>query len=143
MKIKKLFTSLALTAVIAAFITPNVMAAEKSNQIFRDEMIVTPYWDHTTEVEPTISFSSNKYSGYILGNSNVTKISMTVVLLVKNSNGTYSEVSRISTTSNTNTAFKSNTYSYTKGKTYKLTVYGTVYEGSDYESVENSIISTY
>lgn len=143
MKIKKLFTSLALTAVIAAFITPNVMAAEKSNQIFRDEIIVTPYWYHTTEVEPTISFSSNKYSGYILGNSNVTKISMTVVLLVKNSNGTYSEVSRTSTTSNANTAFKSNIYSYTKGKTYKLTVYGTVYEGSDYESVENSIISTY
>lgn len=79
----------------------------------------------------------------IKANSDVTKISMTVVLKVKNSNGTYSEVSRTSKISNSYTAFNVGTYNFVKGKTYKLTVYGTVYVGSEYENVEESIVLTY
>ncbi len=122
----------------------NVYAATGCKYISHSEdVIIVPFWDNTQRVTPTISFSDSKYSGTISGNSNVTKITMTIVLSEKNSNGVYSEVSRTSSTANTNVITKSNSYSYVKGKTYKLTVIGQVYVGSNYETVENSIIATY
>lgn len=107
------------------------------------DMIIVPLWEHTKKVTPTISFSSGIYSGQISGSSDVTKISMTVILSEKNANGTYSEVSRISNSSDSNFVTKSSTYSYVKGKTYKVTVTGKVYVGSTYENVEGSTTATY
>lgn len=107
------------------------------------DMVIVPFWEHAQKVIPTISFSNSSYSGQISGNLDVTKISMTVILSVKNANGTYSEVSRTSNSANSNFVTKSGTYSFVKGKTYKLTVTGQVYIGSTYEKVENSITATY
>ncbi|WP_313339563.1 hypothetical protein [Sedimentibacter sp.] len=122
----------------------NVYAAAGSGDMLDNkDMIIVPFWEHAQKVIPTISFSSGIYSGQISGNSDVTKISMTVILSEKNANGTYSEVSRTSNSANSNFVTKSNTYSFVKGKTYKLTVTGQVYVGSTYENVENSITATY
>ncbi|HCX61718.1 MAG TPA: hypothetical protein DHU59_04685 [Clostridiales bacterium] len=113
------------------------------NMLDNNDIIIVPYWENAKEVKPNILFTDGIYSGYIRGSSDVTKISMTVVLSVKNSNGTYSEVSRTSKTENSNFVTKSNTYSFVKGKTYKVTVTGQVYVGTTYENVENSITATY
>lgn len=64
---------------------------------------------------------------------------MTVVLKVKNENGTYSEVSRTNKTSYDSICYKSITYKFVKGKTYMLTIYGNV----DGEIVQESITKTY
>lgn len=130
-----------LSLLLGAF---NVYAVVGSGDMFDNkDIIIVPFWEHAQKVIPTISFNSSLYSGQISGNSDVTKISMTVILSVKNANGTYSEVSRTSKTESSNFVIKSNTYSYVKGKTYKLTVTGQVYVGTTYENVENSNISTY
>lgn len=137
---------IAATIVIFAMLlgSSNVYAVGDGKCISKNEDIIfTPFWEYALKVTPVISFSDGKYSGKISGNSNVTKISMTVVLSVKNSNGKYSEVSRTSKTSNTNVVNKSNSYDFVKGKTYKLTVTGKVYVDSTYENVKKSITSTY
>lgn len=122
----------------------NVYAVAGSGNVSDNkDIIIVPFWEHAQKVTPAVSFSSGIYSGQISGNSNVTKISMTVILSEKNANGTYSEVSRTSNSSNSNYVSKSNTYSFVKGKTYKVTVTGQVYVGATYENVENSIIATY
>ncbi|NYB73218.1 hypothetical protein HZF24_03595 [Sedimentibacter hydroxybenzoicus DSM 7310] len=122
----------------------NVYAVAGSGNVSDNkDMVIVPFWEHAQKVTPTMYFSSGIYSGQISGNSDVTQISMTVVLSVKNTNGTYSEVSRTSKTENSNFVTKSNTYSFVKGKTYKVTVTGQVYVGTTYENVENSITATY
>ncbi len=130
-----------LAILLGAF---NVYAVVGSGDMFdNNDMIIVPFWENTKEVKPTILFTDGVYSGSIRGSSEVTKISMTAILCVKNANGTYSEVSRTSKTESSNFVTKSNTYSYVKGKTYKLTVTGQVYVGTTYENVENSITATY
>lgn len=140
--IKRIAAGIVILAILAG--GSNVYADTSSKYVSNNEdVIFVPFWDYAQRVTPTISFSDSKYSGTISGNSDVTKISMTVVLSVKNSNGTYSEVSRTNNTASANIVTKSSSYSYVKGKTYKLTVTGQVYVGSTYETVENSITATY
>lgn len=137
-------TALIMTVLITLLGVSNVYAVVGSGDMSDNrDMIIIPYWEHAQKVTPTLYFSSGIYSGQISGNSDVTKISMTVILSVKNANGTYSEVSRTSNSANSNVVTKSSTYSFAKGKTYKLTVTGQVYVGTTYENVENSIIATY
>jgi len=143
MRIKRILAVTMMFAMVTVFSTTNAFAAERKYEIQSSNAIIIPYWDNAELIDATVSFEDGEYTGYIKANSDVTKISMTVVLKVKNSNGTYSEVSRTSKTSNSNIAYKSDTYDFVKGKTYKLTVYGTVYVDSDYENVEESIIVTY
>lgn len=140
---KKLILVILAVAVVFIMGSSNALAADQSFMSNGNDIIIVPYWENAKEVRPTILFEEGIYSGYIRGSSDVTKISMTVILSVKNSNGTYSEVSRTSNTSNANVATKSNSYSYVKGKTYKLTVMGQVYIDSTYETVEKSITTTY
>lgn len=140
--IKRIMAVVMILVILAG--GSNVYANTGSRHISENEdVIFVPFWEYAQRVTPTISFSDGKYSGTISGNSDVTKISMTVVLRVKNSNGTYSEVSRTSNTASTNVVTKSNSYSYVKGKTYKLKVTGQVYVGSTSETVEKSITATY
>ncbi len=139
---KKLLAFVVILAMVAGGTTAYAETI-RTNVPESGEIIIVPFWDYAQDVKPVISFTNSKYSGQIYGNSDVTKISMTVVLSVKNSNGTYSEVSRTSGSSNTNVITKSNSYYYVKGNTYKLTVTGQVYVGSSYETVEKSITATY
>lgn len=137
-------TALIMTVLAILLGASNVYAVAGSGDILDNkDMIIVPFWENAKEVKPTILFTDGIYSGSIRGSSDVTKISMTVILSVKNANGTYSEVSRTSNTSNSNFVTKSSTYSFVKGKTYKLTVTGQVYVGTTYENVENSITATY
>ncbi len=140
--IKKI--ALIMTVLVILLGASNVYAVAGSGDMLDNkDMVIIPFWEHAQKVTPTLYFSSGIYSGQISGNSDVTKISMTVILSVKNANGTYSEVSRTSNSVNSNVVTKSSTYSFVKGKTYKLTVTGQVYVGTTYENVENSITSTY
>lgn len=133
-----------MTVLVILLGASNVYAVAGSGDMLDNkDMVIIPFWEHAQKVTPTLYFSSGIYSGQISGNSDVTKISMTVILSVKNANGTYSEVSRTSNSVNSNVVTKSSTYSFVKGKTYKLTVTGQVYVGTTYENVENSITSTY
>ena len=137
------------TALIMAILAmllgiSNVYAVTgNGNTLDGSDVIIIPFWEHAQKITPAIFFSSGKYSGQISGNSDVTKISMTVILSEKNANGTYSEVSRTSNSANSNFVSKLNTYNFVKGKTYKVTVTGKVYVGSTYESVEGSTTATY
>ncbi|MEA5093639.1 MAG: hypothetical protein VB128_01665 [Sedimentibacter saalensis] len=137
-------TALIMTILAILLGASNVYAVASSGDMLDNkDIIIVPFWENAKEVKPTILFTDGIYSGSIRGSSEVTKISMTVVLSVKNTNGTYSEVSRTSNSANSNFVTKSSTYSYVKGKTYKLTVTGQVYVGTTYENVENSITATY
>lgn len=121
----------------------SVFATESKIIEQKNDLIITPFWENTKEITGYILVNDGKYSGYIRGNTNATKITMTLVLSVKNSNGTYTEVSRTSSSSDSNIILDSKSYTYTKGKTYKLTITGKVYVGSSSETITKSITATY
>lgn len=55
-------------------------------------------WRNVTKITPIILASTNTYSSVINGSEGTTKIDCTLILYEKNPSGTYSEVSRCSST---------------------------------------------
>ena len=86
-----------------------------------------------------ISGSAGTYSCSINGVSGTTKISATLVLYEKGWLGGYTEVARTSHTTYSASFFKSDSYSFSSGKTYKLEVSGTVTRNGYAEPVSATI----
>ena len=100
---------------------------------------ITPFWVNTLSIIPSISGSAGTYSCSINGVSGTTKISATLVLYEKGWLGGYTEVARTSHTTYSASFFKSDSYSFSSGKTYKLEVSGTVTRNGYAEPVSATI----
>ena len=89
-------------------------------------------WRNVTKITPIILASTNTYSSVINGLEGTTKIDCTLILYEKNQSGTYSEISRCSSTSYGQKGTFSGTANIKSGTTYKLETIATVTcNGSD------------
>lgn len=101
-------------------------------------LTISPRWSNTVIVAPDISAGSGVYTVDIVGASGVDKISCTMVLYEKGWFGSYSEVSRYSSTVNEVGYTFTKPYNFTSGKTYKLDVSATVYRYGTAETINVS-----
>lgn len=77
-------------------------------------------WRNVTKITPIILASTNTYSSVINGSEGTTKIDCTLILYEKNQSGTYSEISRCSSTRYGQKGTFSGTANIKSGTTYKL-----------------------
>lgn len=80
--------------IILSFLTESMtaFAATNTSQVSEQLLdIVEPMWDNTSSVEVNLSFDGSKAicGALVVGKVGTTKITGTVVLSKKNSNGTY------------------------------------------------------
>ena len=124
----KKFICIVLTVVLALSCMSAFAAEPLSSQEggTTTQESITPVWVNTLSIIPSISGSAGTYSCSINGVSGTTKISATLVLYEKGWLGGYTEVARTSHTTYSASFFKSDSYSFSSGKTYKLEVSGTV-----------------
>lgn len=102
---------------------------------------IEPFWDNTTSVEVNLSFSGSKAicGACVIGKVNATKITATVVLARKNSNGTYTTVKTWSGLQTTDyVLIFDGTYYVSTGYTYRLNITSTVYNSDSSETVSAS-----
>lgn len=95
-------------------------------------------WRNVTKITPIILASTNTYSSVINGLEGTTKIDCTLVLYEKGLFGTYSEVSRSSSTYYGHTHEFSGTANIKSGTTYKLVTTATVTRNGSSETVSNT-----
>ncbi len=99
---------------------------------------VSPKYVNTSDVQATLSFSGTTANcmANITGLSGTTKISASMTLERKNTNGTYTLLKTWSTESTNSDEFSmSKAYAVTKGYTYRLTVSGNVTRNGTTEPV--------
>ena len=138
----KKFICIVLTVVLALSCMSAFAAEPLSSQEggTTTQESITPFWVNTLSIIPSISGSAGTYSCSINGVSGTTKISATLVLYEKGWLGGYTEVARTSHTTYSASFFKSDSYSFSSGKTYKLEVSGTVTRNGYAEPVSATII---
>ena len=95
-------------------------------------------WRNVTKITPIILASTNTYSSVINGLEGTTKIDCTLILYEKNQSGTYSEISRSSSTYYGHTHEFSGTANIKSGTTYKLVTTATVTRNGSSETVSNT-----
>ena len=137
----KKFICIVLTVVLALSCMSAFAAEPLSSQEggTTAQESITPFWVNTLSIIPSISGSAGTYSCSINGVSGTTKISATLVLYEKGWLGGYTEVARTSHTTYSASFFKSDSYSFSSGKTYKLEVSGTVTRNGYAEPVSATI----
>lgn len=127
--------------IISCFLTENVTVLAANNPSHTSGHLidsVEPVWDNTSSVEVNLSIDGSKAicGALVIGKVSTTKITGTVVLSKKNSNGTYTSVktwSGLETTGNMMIFDK--TYYISTGYTYRLTITSTVYNNGIGETV--------
>ena len=137
----KKFICIVLTVVLALSCMSAFAAEPLSSQEggTTAQESITTFWVNTLSIIPSISGSAGTYSCSINGVSGTTKISATLVLYEKGWLGGYTEVARTSHTTYSASFFKSDSYSFSSGKTYKLEVSGTVTRNGYAEPVSATI----
>jgi hypothetical protein len=98
-------------------------------------------WTNTTSVDVNLAFDGSKGNcgACVIGRSDTTEITGTVILAQKNSNGTYSNVKKWTDLKATgNKLIFDKTYYVSKGYTYRLTITATVYRNGSGETVTGS-----
>ena len=128
----KKFICIVLTVVLALSCMSAFAAEPLSSQEggTTAQESITPFWVNTLSIIPSISGSAGTYSCSINGVS---------VLYEKGWLGGYTEVARTSHTTYSASFFKSDSYSFSSGKTYKLEVSGTVTRNGYAEPVSATI----
>ena len=131
----KKFICIVLTVVLALSCMSAFAAEPLSSQEggTTTQESITPFWVNTLSIIPSISGSAGTYSCSING------VSATLVLYEKGWLGGYTEVARTSHTTYSASFFKSDSYSFSSGKTYKLEVSGTVTRNGYAEPVSATI----
>jgi len=144
---KKRLAAVVLCCLVLASSTQVFAAAAATAP---NSIIVLPQWTNVSTISLSMSYSGGKvnWSGYINGNSNVTKITATYKLekQVAASNGTtyYSPVGTWSDSTTTSTALlTSNSATATTG-TYKLSLTAVVTNSSGVsETVSDALVRTF
>lgn len=98
-------------------------------------------WVNTTSVKVNLSFDGSKAicGACVIGKANTSKITGTVVLARKNSDGTYTTVKKWSDLKAAgDKLIFDKTYYVSKGYTYRLTITSTVYRNGSGETVSGS-----
>ncbi len=122
--------TLAVTPVFAEMGIPTNGVATSSN--------VTPRWVNTVSIGPRMSPSTGTYGCSIVGLSGTSNTTATAILYEKGFFG-YSEVARVSNSTNSNVLMMSGSYSFKSGKNYLLSISGTVTKDGYAESVSDSL----
>ena len=105
-------------------------------------IVIQPFWTNASEVNPKLSFDGTTAtcSAIVKGFSGTTKITATAKLGRKTGTSTYTTVKTWSDLSvNGATLTFSDTYTVTKGYTYRLTISADVTRNGTTESVSNWI----
>lgn len=118
-----------LWAVLVAFVALTVFATSAFAAV---------RWRNVASIYPGISAGDNSYTCEISCLSGTTKIDCTLVLYEKGLFGTYSEVSRSSSTYYGHTHEFSGTANIKSGTTYKLVTTATVTRNGSSETVSNT-----
>ncbi|NLZ83662.1 MAG: hypothetical protein GX915_08360 [Clostridiales bacterium] len=127
--------------IILCFLTKNVTAQAANNPSYASNQlvdVVEPMWDNTSSVEVNLSIDGSKAicGASVVGKTSTTKITGTVVLARKNSNGTYTPVKTWNNLETTgNLLIFDKTYYVSTGYTYRLTITSTVYRNGVGETV--------
>lgn len=141
MKIRKpLIIMLALMMICIASI--NVFAAEPSGQRTISDNIITPCWTNTESIHLDLGFSGTRAdcSAMVIGKTGTSRITATVKLQRKNTNGTYTNVKTwAGLSANGSTLTFNDSYNVTCGYTYRLMINATVYKGGSGENVSKSV----
>ena len=130
--------SILICIIVFMFIFNISSYADTTTNISEESSIITPMWTNTDLIDIDLSFSGLKANCYIdiIGKVSATKITATVILQRKNSNGTFTDIKTWSNLSPVGSELIFSEYYYvTNGYTYRLTVNTNVYKGSSYESI--------
>ena len=103
---------------------------------------VTPSWINTERIDLGLSFSGSQAncSAMVIGKTGTARITATVTLQRKNTNGAYTTVKTWSGLSANGAVLTfSDSYSVTKGYNYRLTINATVYKDSIGENVSSYV----
>ena len=106
--------------------------------VFATSAFAAARWRNVASISPSISAGDNNYTCEISCLSGTTKIDCTLVLYEKGLFGTYSEVSRSSSTYYGHTHEFSGTANIKPGTTYKLVTTATVTRNGSSETVSNT-----
>ena len=106
--------------------------------VFATSAFAAARWRNVASISPSISAGDNNYTCEISCLSGTTKIDCTLVLYEKGLFGTYSEVSRSSSTYHGHTHEFSGTANIKSGTTYKLVTTATVTRNGSSETVSNT-----
>ena len=106
--------------------------------VFATSAFAVVRWRNVASIYPGISAGDNSYTCEISCLSGTTKIDCTLVLYEKGLFGTYSEVSRSSSTYYGHTHEFSGTANIKSGTTYKLVTTATVTRNGSSETVSNT-----
>lgn len=142
MKTKKALTIM-LAVIIVCTASINSFAREyPENQTSSANNVVTPQWTNTERIDLNLSFSGIQAncSAIVTGKTGTSKITASVILQQKNSNGTYTNVKQWSglCANGSRLTFNSN-YNVNKKYTYRMTINATVYQGSTGENVSHYV----
>jgi len=107
--------------------------------------VVAPKWANVSDVLLSLSFANGVAScdGAVFGYSGTTKISATLTLERKNTNGIYTYVDSWSTNANSSQLFVSGTASVASGYTYRLRISANVTRNGSVENISVSIEKKY
>lgn len=101
-------------------------------------LAVEARWVNVTMISPSISASDQEYTSYVVGVSGTTKMTCTMVLYSKNIFGSYTEVSRTSSTYFGREHEFVGSYSIKSGTTYKLVTTVSVTANGTTETATNT-----
>lgn len=157
MRFKKFFTSvLCASLVISTGIAPmstyasqveydkNQAITIKSGNLI-PELDISPYFSYTQSVTLWLDFNGSQAETAVLveGSSAATKITGTLSIKKKNSNGSYTTVKSWKVSEDSNELFYDNTYSVSSRGEYRASFVGKVYSGSNYDSINITKNATY
>lgn len=157
MKFKKIITTALCTSLItiSGLTSMSTFAAQTTydkNQAVTlqsgyniPELDISPYFSYTQSVTLWFDFngSNAETAIFIEGSSAATKITGTLSIKKKNSNGSYTTVKSWKITENSNELFYDNSYSVSSRGEYQASFVGKVYAGSNYDNISISDNKTY
>lgn len=141
MKIRRTFVFMLVVTILCAS-GISVFAGELPGQNVFSGNVITPCWTNTESIHLNLGFSGIRADcgAMVIGKTGTSRITATVKLQRKNTNGTYTNVKTWSGLSTNDSILTfNNSYNVTRGYTYRLMINATVYKGSSGENVSHYV----
>jgi len=131
-----------LALVLLCTMSISASGADVPGKQIKANDVIVPYWTNTESIKLDLNFSGKRAdcSALVIGKMGTSKITATVKLQRKNSNGTYTTVKTWSNLQTNGTVFSfSQSYNVTRSYTYRLVINATVYKDGSSENVSQQV----